>query len=392
MCLVLLARADDAPAKEDEKPGSKTTSPAPSGQAAIRPADGKNPTPIKVQLGVPKSWDSEVGKGYAAILKETNAALLEAKEEDRIKITAATAEKIVDYAQKHPTDDSTLDAIVMAIGMSGRSPDLAKTHAAAIDLLKENFPKSPAISKVLRTLAWMKEDACDDLVRAVIKSHPEPLTRAHAARVFVDELDSRVQLADSLGKKEEDRTIYEKRMGKEKMKKVIDGAARFKKEADEFRVMLKTELKGQLPNLEVGKMAPETASVSLVKLSDLKGKVVVLDFWATWCGPCRAMIPHTRDLVKGLDGKPFVFVSISVDEKMETLTEFLKGEPMPWTHWWDGKRAMAEKWAVEGIPTLYVIDHQGVIRYKLVGYEPESSKKLDATVKELVKAAESAQK
>jgi len=194
------------------------------------------------------------------------------------------------------------------------------------------------------------------------------------------------------GKNEDLRKNFEASMGKGVVQKVIDGVPAAKKEAEEYRTALRTTLKGQLPDLEVGAVAPETVSVNLdgktVKLSDLKGKVVVVDFWATWCGPCRAMIPHTRNLVKSLEGKPFVFLSISVDDEKETLTKFIADTPMPWTHWWDGQKAVAEQWDVEGYPTVYVIDHKGVIRFKSLGLPAEKSKKLDATVEELVKAAQ----
>jgi hypothetical protein len=89
----------------------------------------------------------------------------------------------------------------------------------------------------------------------------------------------------------------------------------------------------EIRDLAVGKPAPALKSIALdgkpVRLADLKGRVVVLDVWATWCGPCREMIPHQRELVKRLEEKPFTLVSISVDEKRETVAEFLKKEPMP---------------------------------------------------------------
>src|SRR5262249_39229914 len=92
--------------------------------------------------------------------------------------------------------------------------------------------------------------------------------------------------------------------------------------------------------LVIGKPAPETAAQDLdgkaVKLTDLKGKVVILDYWATWCGPCKAMIPHNKELTAKMKGRPFVLVSVSGDEKVETVKTFLEKTEMPWTHWFTG--------------------------------------------------------
>jgi thiol-disulfide isomerase/thioredoxin len=125
-----------------------------------------------------------------------------------------------------------------------------------------------------------------------------------------------------------------------------------------------------LNNLTVGKVLPDVEVQDLegkkVKISDMRGKVVVLDIWATWCGPCRAMIPHEREMVKKLESKPFALISLSADDKKETLTGFLEKEPMPWTQWWNGssKGAALEKYQIRFFPTIYIIDGKGVIRGK----------------------------
>jgi thiol-disulfide isomerase/thioredoxin len=125
----------------------------------------------------------------------------------------------------------------------------------------------------------------------------------------------------------------------------------------------------ELRNLQVGMKAPAAESKNLkgekVSLADYSGKVVILDIWATWCGPCKAMIPHEREMVAKFKDKPFSLVSISVDEDKKELEEFLEKESMPWVHWWEGAEApLVKQWNVRFFPTIYVIDGKGVIRHK----------------------------
>jgi hypothetical protein len=87
-------------------------------------------------------------------------------------------------------------------------------------------------------------------------------------------------------------------------------------------------------------------------------------------------------MVERLKEQPFALVSISVDEKKETLTDFLAKEKMPWTHWWNGIQAgVLEEWDVRHYPTIYILDAQGVIRHKDVRGE-ELEKAVNALLQE----------
>jgi len=145
----------------------------------------------------------------------------------------------------------------------------------------------------------------------------------------------------------------------------------------------------KLEKLAVGKQAPDSEGENLEgkksKLSDFKGKVVVVDIWATWCPPCRAMIPHERELVERLKDKPFALISVSCDAEKKALTDFLEKEKMPWTHWWNGQKGgLVDDFKVEFFPTIYVLDGKGVIRYKGVRGE-EMDKAVEALLKEMGK-------
>jgi thiol-disulfide isomerase/thioredoxin len=102
-----------------------------------------------------------------------------------------------------------------------------------------------------------------------------------------------------------------------------------------------------------------------IRLSDLRGKVVVLDFWATWCPPCRAMIPHERELVKKHAGQPFVFLGISADTDRNRLRDFLREQGMTWPNAFDGPDGPIQQlYQITYFPTIFVLDAEGVIRDK----------------------------
>ena len=98
-------------------------------------------------------------------------------------------------------------------------------------------------------------------------------------------------------------------------------------------------------------------------LSAYAGKVVLMDFWATWCGPCIAALPKMRDLAGAHPAERFEILGISVDAELETVTDFMEDEPMPWSHWHVGVDSeLGLSWNIAGYPTYVVVDADGVIR------------------------------
>ncbi len=99
-----------------------------------------------------------------------------------------------------------------------------------------------------------------------------------------------------------------------------------------------------------------------VDLSQMKGKVVLIDFWATWCGPCVEEMPEVKATYATNHAKGFEIVGISLDREKSSLTDYVAKNQMPWPQFFDGDNKYAKQFDVDSIPTMWLIDKKGNLR------------------------------
>lgn len=134
-----------------------------------------------------------------------------------------------------------------------------------------------------------------------------------------------------------------------------------------------------------------TLAGEFVSSDDLRGKVVLIDFWATWCGPCVHATPGLARLQKKYKDEPVVILGISADRDQSAWKAFIEKHRLEWAHFYDDRRMMANRFVVNGYPTYIILDHEGIIRYRQQGWNPQVDSELDGELRSLVKKAKAAQ-
>lgn len=122
-----------------------------------------------------------------------------------------------------------------------------------------------------------------------------------------------------------------------------------------------------------------------VTLSKMRGKVVLLDFWATWCGPCRAATPHLQALHVKHAKSGLMVVGLNNREEAETVREYEERHKLTYTAGLDADGAVAQAYGVRGLPTLVLVDKAGRVVFRDSGFSPQKAAALTAAVEAALK-------
>ena len=122
-----------------------------------------------------------------------------------------------------------------------------------------------------------------------------------------------------------------------------------------------------------------------IKLSELRGQVVMINFWASWCGPCRQEMPLLDQLYKRYQPMGFTLLGVNVEEDSSAADKILKEIPVSFPVLYDNKSKVSESYQVQAMPSTFLIDRDGKLRYLHKGYRPGTEEDYQKQIRELIR-------
>lgn len=359
---------------------------------AVGGAWGQDPGGLKTRL------DAIVGvqdAAYRRFAKELEGRATEEAQKpayDRYeRESALNADEALDLALTHPGDPAAVEALRFVIETVRAGP--SDQSYRAMELLLKDHVRAPGMGRLCGKIFYFGHSpTAEALLLAVAEGHPGREDRGLACQSLAYLLAARAKMVRDVraGTWPVDRYVHDS--AKEATTRLIERSdpEALDRESDGFRERIIAEYadvkdwftprrtlgaiaEGELfarRNLREGQVAPEVVGKDHrgrpFALGDYRGKVVVLTFGATWCGPCVGMFPKERELVAKLAGRDFALVGVNADEDLATLRKSIDSGEITWRCWWDGGMdgPITTRWGVIAIPAVFVLDRAGVIRKK----------------------------
>ncbi len=373
-----------------------------------------------------RSEADNVDAAYAACLKATADDQREAAWNHYVQVNDSLIPKILEGVRRSPTSPEAFGLLewVMTNGrISAKS--LRPYGLQAIEILREHYTSSTNISSI----CWQLGFSGDPLNRPTVEflqsastNNPDRAARGRAtfalalltkrtgedmawwqavpASIYTNAPKAMAALADDAKTSDPQVVLHQAEQLFQKVKTDYSDVPNFqagpglRKPEPTLGDQASIELY-ECQHLTAGKVAPEIEGEDIeghkLRLSDYRGKVVVVSFWASWCGPCMQMVPHERAIAERLAGKPFVLVGVNGDSEKPAAKRAIAENKMTWQSFWNGgsEGGIAGTWNVHAWPTVYVLDSKGMIRLKFEGYGGKRGDALlDAMVDRLLEEME----
>lgn len=345
-------------------------------------ADEKKPSALKEAMArfeaAKKEREADLAKAPAQFKKELADELKE--------FIVIETDNLFDAAAEEAESPEAFDIFAQ---MLVKAVDKDKAKKARLLIVQHHLTK-PHVKKALPALASAGDDNVEGLLKIVAEKNEDKECQAVATLMVGMMAQASAKMSNGDDKQE-------------KVKKATEWFTKAKEKYADVKYQGSTVGKiavGRLAalkvagNLEVGKPVPEIVGEGIdgktFKLSETKGKVVMLSFWATWCPPCMRMVPHEVEMVAKLKDRPFELVGVNGDPELtDEVKQTILEKKITWRSFKNEQKdspPLSETWEIGGWPTIFVVDHKGVIRHiQLGGGEQE---KLDKVIEDLVKEAE----
>jgi peroxiredoxin len=365
---------------------------------------------------------------YRESLKQATSGIEAAKtKEERQKAIASypTVDRIgprfLELARKYPRSSAACDALVWIVGQGRVTSDYfpsprIELMGEAMERLAKDHVDDRRVGVLCRSLVVYASPLRDTFLRSVYEKATNREVRGYACLSLAEYLAAKsksvargrsggqadraksvppgqaayleqLRSADPAALSREAETLFEKTI-----REYGDLSISRRGEKITFAQLAESGLRG-LRQIGVGKAAPEIEGEDVdgkpLRLSDYRGKVVVLVFSGEWCGPCRAMYPQERELVSRLKDKPFALLGVDTDTEKQTLRKVISDGQITWRCWWDGAMdgPICKAWDIRGFPTVFVIDALGLIRDSMMGGGKPLDEAVDGLLKEIEKSA-----
>lgn len=128
------------------------------------------------------------------------------------------------------------------------------------------------------------------------------------------------------------------------------------------------------------KLLENSKAGKTVGVNTYQGKLIYVDFWASWCGPCRKSLPILNEIRAQYSNQGFEVVAVNVDEKLEDALKFLEKYPVDYPILLDPKGSMPKAYNIKGMPTAFLVDETGKIIYKHTGFKKRDRKKIEKLI------------
>jgi thiol-disulfide isomerase/thioredoxin len=320
------------------------------------------------------------------------------------------APRFMSLARLHAESPAAVDSLFWVVTHPvGPASPRAALRGKALESLSSDHIKDKRLGKLCTQLVHSADAASEKFLREVYAKGSTAGVKARACASLAHNLKFRARLVRALKDDTDAVKDYERSLGKAVVARLqkTDPKALLQESEELFTLVAEKygdmahPLHGTMKELArwhlysirrpitLDKPSPnilgEDVAGKKMALRDFAGKVVLLDFSASYFPPCRQMLGYERGLVARLDGKPFALVGVNGDGDRAALQKYLEAEKVTWRMWYDGGGTggpIATRWEVDSWPTLVLIDSKGVIRSIYEGW-PET-KTLDAEIDKLV--------